>query len=1144
VRFYSLLFIPLLVAIGSAQEFRGTVTGQVLDPSGAAVVNARIEVRNRQTSAVSRTVSGVDGRYTVPFLVPGPYEVSAAASGFKKFTNTNVLLETAGSATININLQIGDASQSVEVSSGGELVDTQSASAGQVITTKETENLPVNGRNPLGLARYAYGVVPKEKHLLTEVRPFDTGAADFSLGGADSESNEYLLNGVPNMVNGSRVAAFSPLMDSVNEVRVDEFQSDASYGDTLGGTVNITTRGGTNQFHGSAVAFNETSALAANSFFLNAAGQPRSVTRQNEYGGTIGGPVLIPKVVNGRNKLFFFFAYEGFKDSTPATTTTAVPTAAERQGDFSALLPLGSSYQLYDPATGTLKGTSVTRNPFAGNMIPASRFNPIALKYLSYFPSPNQPGKSDGENNFIVNDPTIDNYVSYMGRADWNISERNKLFFELHTSNYTNSSADIFRNLASGQSSYLGLWGGAIDDVHTFSPTLILDTRLGFSRSYTTAAIKSDGFDPTQLGFPSYMLANSILPAMPRVSFSDALAGFSTSPGSIAPFDTLQLFVTGNKVVNRHFLKFGADIRRERGSSINPGYAAGTFTFGNTWVTAGTGAVSTPFGGSTASFLLGLPTAGQFDVNEPTTSSNYYRGFYLQDDWHITPTFTANLGMRLESETAVVESNNRQTVGFNPAAVNAVSQAAAAAYAAHPIAQLPAAAFSATGGLLFATPSNRSGYTTPAAFVSPRIGLSWAPAALHTKTVFRAGFGIFNNPFGAYNTGPATGFSQTTSLVPTNNSYLTPYASLSDPYPGGSIQQPPGSSQGVNTYLGNAITYYNPHLHDSYGVRYTFDIQQQLGHNFLLDIGYIGDHQVHLQNSNVISSSPLVSFLSRSPFRDAAATAALSAVVPNPFSGLLPGSTLNGSTTSVATLLNADPEFTSVTLKNIPDGHSLFSELVIHLTRRFANGLQFNVNYEFSRMLETYQLNAGEERLYTDPPSGDFPHHFVLAGTYELPFGKGAKFFNNANRVVNQLVGGWVLNSVYTWESGAVLSWGNVIYFGGNLNYQARNLGGAFNTSAFDINANDQPNSYNYRTFPGAFNNLRSDATNNADLSMLKNFRIKERAQLQYRFEAFNALNRPQFAAPNLSPTSKAFGTITALANTPRVIQMGLRLTF
>ena len=1141
-----LLFLLLAIAAClCAQEFRSTLMGRVTDPSGLGVPNAKIVIVKTDTNTRSETVSGAEGNYTMPFLAPGPYEVTVEVAGFKKYMHSGIELGTNERIAEDIRLQVGSSTESITVTEESPLVSAMTASAGEVITTQEVANLPMNGNTPLALARNALGVIPKQKHLLNEVKPYDVSSAvDISLGGANSGSNEYLLDGVPNMSSAARAGAFSPSMDAVDEVKVELYQVDAAYGDTLGGTVNITTKSGTNQFHGSLYEFNQTSALAANQFFLNSAGQQQSITRSNQYGGTVGGPVRVPKVFNGKDKLFSFLAYEGFKDSSPGVSTSAVPTTAERTGDFSALLAAGSGYQLYDPSTAVLSGGKITRQPFAGNIIPASRINAVAKAYLQYFPSPNQPGKADGENNYVVPNPSINNFASWVGRTDASIGSRNKLFFNLHESSYTQATADIFHNLATGQYSGLDIWGGVLDDVHTFSPTLLMDSRLGFTRSFSSSFIKSAGFDPTQLGFPSYMGTFSLREAMPRISFSDSnYAGLSTSPGSITPFTSMQWFTSLTKVAGRHTLKAGFDFRRYDANSLSPGYSAGTFTFGNNWVTAGTGASAQPFGSSMASFILGLPTAGQFDVNTGYAYRSYLFGYFLQDDWRVTPTLTINVGLRIEHETPIAERYNHIVNGFNPAAVNAVAQAAAAAYAKAPMSQLAASAFSALGGLTFASSSDRSGYSLPAFFPSPRVGLSWAPSALHGKTVFRGGFGVFNNSVGAYLTGPTTGFSQTTNLVPTNDSYVTPYATLSNPYPGASIQLPVGSANGVNSNLGNSISFYTSNITNPYSVRWNFDVQREIGKDMMLQVGYVGNKQVHGTMSNAISSTPLLPFLSRSPVRDQATINALAAVVPNPFAGLLPGSTINGSTISVATLLQAFPEFSAVTQSNSNPGFGTFNELSAMFRKRFAKGLQATVNYQHSRQLNSFQQNAGDFRLNYGPTSGDYPDHFVITGSYTLPFGHGQKFLGSANRALDLVIGGWTLNTVYTWESGGALSWGNVIYYGGPLNMQPRNLAQSFDVTRFE-RASAAQLSQNYRTFPQMFQNSRSDAANNVDLSMLKDFHITERVLAQFRFEAFNAFNRTEFAAANVTPTSSSFGAITGQANTCRQIQMGLKLKF
>lgn len=1164
-KYVSLLLLSLCFTVSMfGQEFRSTLTGRVTDPSGAAVPNAKITVTQTETNAISRTTSGPDGFYTVPFLSPGPYQVAAEAPGFKGYVRSGIQVGAGQRIAVNIQLQLGSTRQTVQVTANAALVNTASAAIGENITSQEVANLPLNGRNPLALVRYSYGVVPKQKHLLNEVKPFDTsGGADIALGGGNSESNELQLNGVPDMSSGARLEGFSPPMDSVDEVKVQLFQSDASYGHTSGGTVDMVTKSGTSQFHGSLYEFNETSALAANPFFLNAAGQQKPVTRQNQYGGSFSGPVVIPKVINGRNKLFFFFAYEGFKDSVPKPATLTVPTAAERNGDFSALLALGPGYQLYNPFTGVLSGGKVVRQPFAGNIIPQSMFNKVAQSYLQYFPSPNQPGAADGANNYVINAPETDDYDAYVGRLDFDLSDRNKIYFELNHSDFTQNFNDYFRTLATGNVGYFGMYQGVLDDVTAISPTFMWDNRVGFMRNLSGSSLKSQtqDFNPATLGFPSYITQHSTQLAMPAV-FLSGYQSLSGKPGGKTPFTDLEGFTSGTKVLNKHTLEFGMDFQTEQESVLNPGYSAGWYTFQDNWMRSSSTAAAIPFGGSLASFLLGLPTTGGYDINTNFTYQNYYFAWFLQDNWHARQNLTLDAGLRFEHETPVGERYNREVVGFDPAAANRVTSAAEAAYAAnppavsstYPIQPLPAADFKAAGGLVYAAPSRQTGFTEPGLFVSPRIGVAWAPHRLHSSTVIRAGFGMFSNPFGAspYNIGPNYGYSQSTPFVASEDSFLSPFATLSDPYPGGGLLLPVGSALGVNANLGQDISYFYPHLKLPYSMRWTFDIQRQFSKNIMLDVGYVGNRQIDTTMSVNLGALPL-QYLSRAatvvngqlvPVRDQTTINNLSAIVSNPFAGLLPGTGLNGSTTTLAMLLDPYPEFTSVTVQDIAAGYSNFNMLAVRLEKRFSSGLQFNFDYNYSRQLATAALNDGQlSNFWYGVTSSDYPNRFVFSGIYQLPFGAGRHFLNNTRRFTDLILGGWNVAGIWTWESGPALSWGNVIYLGGNIQLDPRNLSHAFDTSRFDTHSRDQL-SFNFRTFGPMYNYWRADTANNTDLSLLKDFHLTERVTLQYRFDAFNSLNRAQFGSPNLSPTSKAFGTITSQANTPRAIQMALRLTF
>ncbi len=347
----------------------------------------------------------------------------------------------------------------------------------------------------------------------------------------------------------------------------------------------------------------------------------------------------------------------------------------------------------------------------------------------------------------------------------------------------------------------------------------------------------------------------------------------------------------------------------------------------------------------------------------------------------------------------------------------------------------------------------------------------------------------------------------------------------------------------MNTFLGNSVTFYNPNLQNQYSLRWTFDIQLQLPFGSVLEDGYIGNHSVHLTTNYSLTSLP-AQYLSTLATRDTATINALAAVVPNPFSGLLPGTGLNGTTASVSSLLHAFPEFSGVTESTLNNGGSYYNSLNVKIQKRLASGLQFVVNYDYSRLMESVSyLNAGSPILEKRVSSYDRPNSFVVSGTYDLPFGNGKQYMNRLPYPVDMVLGGWSLASIYTLHSGAPLAWGNLIYSGGPLNYNAENVNHAFDTTQFNT-VSSQQLSQNFRTFSSQFSNLRIDHTNNVDVTLTKTFCIGEQVKVQFRAEALNLTNKPLFATPNLTATSSAFGTITSQTNNPRYIQFGLRLTF
>jgi hypothetical protein len=1116
------------------------------------VPNVKITATKSDTNSHFQTVSNQDGLYTLPFLPPGPYGLTAEVNGFKKYVQSGILIGSDTRISQDIILSIGATSDSVTVTADAAQLESVSASAGQVITTHEVESLPVNGRAPMDLAILGYGVV--NTGVRDQNRPFEnSGFSTFAMGGAATGANAALLDGVPNVgtlgQDKTRVS-FSPPVDSVVDVKVEAFNVDASYGGFGGGTVEVTTKGGTNQLHGSASEFNQVSALAATPFFTNSAKQPKPPYRQNLWSMTVGGPIYVPKVINGKDKLFFFFTYEGFQDAYATPAPFTVPTAAEEGGDFSRLLSLNNSsknYTLYDPNTAVLNGSAIARTPFAGNIIPQSRLNPIATKFLSlYMPAPNTQGNYDDTNNYLSPENTIDKYHAFSGRSDVNISTRNKLSIVGRTSNWCQTGpSDIVLNLAYSQHPICrDLWGGMIDDVHTFSPTFVGDLRIGGNRYQQYSFQQSVGYDPTQLGFPSYITANSNHLMFPLFTFSDGYAG-NAAPSSnyiSQPYNTYQLFNSFTKSLGAHTIKFGGQVLLQDFSNLAWLNATGGYTFdAGTWVKATNSASNPTLGGSMAEFLLGLPTSGSFDINSPAKDDSWYDSLFLNDDWHARANLTINLGLRWEYDGPTTESHNRQTIGFDPNATNQVTQAAATAYAKNPLVNYPGTTYQATGGLLFASPDHRGSYATSHKAFSPRVGLSWSPAGMRNKTVVRAGLGVFDYNYGVL-LSQQPGFSVSNAYVATNNSNLSPATTLSNPFPNG-IQQPVGAAQGINTFLGQGVTYYSPNLKDEYSLRWTFDIQQQLPHDTVLEVGYIGNHSVHLVTNYSLTSLP-AQYLSTSPFRDTATINALAAVVPNPLAGLLPGTTLSGTTAAVSSILRPFPEFTGVTENNLNNGGSYYHSLNVKVQKRLTCGLQFVMNYDYSRLMERISyLNGGSYALEKRVSIYDRPNSFVLSGTYELPLGKGKQFGSHMNSAVDAVVGGWSLASIYELHSGAPLAWGNLIYLGAPLNYNAENVNHSFDTTAFNTVSSQQLAS-NYRTFPTQFNNLRVDHSNNIDITLTKTFTIKERVKIQFRAESFNLCNKPLFASPTLTATTSTFGTIPSQTNNPRYIQFGLRLTY
>jgi hypothetical protein len=963
----------------------------------------------------------------------------------------------------------------------------------------------------------------------------------------------------------NREVAYNPPLDAVQEVKAEVFSADAAYGDALGGTIQIVTKGGTEKYHGDAEEYNAPGAFAAAPYFISAGNFKKLASSFDEYGFTLSGPLQIPKLLPFKKKLFFLFSFEGIQDTAQQPIITTVPTTAMRSGDFSALLALGSVYTIYDPTTGVASGGQVDRQPFTyngqANVINPGRINSIAQAYQAYYPAPNLTANATGINDYLANTTERDAYFTVTPRVDIVLSDRHKIFGDYHGVYRTQYIDDLFNNIATGDTLPTNGNGATVDDLYTFSPTLVLNTRVSWTRlvqsEYRDSTLAK--FNPTTLGFPSSIAAASPMLTMPYISFSDSTQplAFARSgvqgAGYVIPYDGYQIFAGITKIKGTHALKFGADLRKWVQTTNDYGNSAGSYSFSPSWVNGPISNSTSPAQGQVyASFLLGLPTGGEFDLDAHFTAHTYYAGYYAQDDWRVKPNLTFNLGLRYEHETPVVVNQDRGINGFNFTAANSVTAAAQTAYAAHPLSQLPASQFQPTGGPTYASSSNPGISTTPTLMFSPRFGFAYTPGNARAKTTLRGGFGIFFGDVGVtgatvgnHDETPLGAYSQSTLVVPTNNGYLTPYATLSNPFPTG-FQQPVGSAAGLNTYLGQTLTFVNPHFRPSYSERWTLTVQRQISSTLILEVGYIGNRALHLPVTVSLDGIP-AQYLATGNTRNQTVINTLTANVTNPFQGLLPSTTLNGSVTTAAQLLEPYPQFagTSGLVEAQSDtGGSTFNALEVRLDKRVSHGVEFISSYERSKLLASIvQLNLSTTALTKMIDSTDRPNRFVFSGIYRLPFGRGETFGGNWNRWVNGALGGWQISGVETMQQAAPLSWGNVIYLGGDFGLNAHNPTHAFNTTVFNT-VSAQQLADNIRTFPQYISSLREDAIEDFDSAATKTFSIRERYHLVFRGEGFNTFNRVQFGPPNLSPTSTAFGTITSTVNSPRTIQLSLRLEF
>ena len=1158
---FRIAFLVLTVSVLCAQDPRGRITGRVTDPTGATVPNTEITATKRDTGVKLTTTTNESGTYDILYLQPGIYGVNATANGFKSFSRPSVEVSVASRIALDIILQVGNITESVTVTSQTSQLETATASVGRVVDSKRILDLPLPGGNALSLARLAPGIVSLAAANHPSLGPATEVLSALSSNGVRGGNIEFSVDGTPAMWGTN--AAYAPPAELIAEFKVQTTSYDASIGRAPGGNINVVLRSGTNKMHSTLYFFHNNQHMQGLDLFqrqtlYNAATGP--VTPQkikttnplnvlNRFGATFSGPVMLPKVYDGRNKTFWIFSFEGLtrpgvERGTPFYT---VPTVAQRGGDFSSLLQLGATYQIYDPNTTTAApGGRFQRLPFSGNIVPPSRLDKTALGLLDYWPLPNNQGTADGRQNFQFLQSSWNYYKSYTTKIDHNFNEKHRMFGRYNQWYNQFTSGRLFPNDALGNDRYRKNYGAVLDDIYVITPSLLNDFRVGFTRFEQSFYPLAQGFDLAKIGFAPQLVnaisANSR--TFPNLNIAGYQAlGTANFSRAFSNYGTLTDDLSWNR--GNHSVKFGGEFRVYRENSYDFSNLVPQETFNNRW-TGGPldNSPSAPIGQGLASFLLGLPSGGQISSNASIAQQSKSTAFYLQDDWRIRKNLTLNLGIRYDFDSPLTERYNRSVRGFDFTTANPIAATAIANYAKNPLPDLPANQFAVNGGLTFAGVNNqpRQLWKMDRNNFSPRIGLAWTAMK---DTVIRAGYGIFFVPLGSDRTGVLqNGYSIATTLNPSNDNGLTYISSLANPFPNG-WAQPPGSSLGLSTDVGRGVTFFRDQSVNPYMQRWSFGVQRQLPKGYFIDVSYIGNRGSKLGVNRDYNALPN-RYLSTLPSRDVQTINNLSAQVPNPFFPLLPGTNLAGNAVARSQLLRAYPEFTSVT-RSEPQGYSWYHSLQTTAEHRFSAGYTFQVNYTWSKMMEAItRLNAGDavpEKVISDL---DRAHRIALSGIYELPFGPG-KRFATPNPVMKHLAAGWQLQVVWQANSGAPLAFGNSILTqpisSVPLSSSERTLDRWFNTAAFNRNAAEQLGS-NLRTLSTRFSGVRAPGLDVWDLSAVKNFTITERVNLQFRAEALNAMNHTNLVAPVTDPTNTLFGRISGVNGFPRYIHLGLKLQF
>jgi hypothetical protein len=1167
---FALLWGAPTASFLQAQETRGCIMGRIVDQSGAVIPGATVDVINKAMGTKASLPTNDQGFYQATYLVPGLYRIEVEFPGFRKFIRDDLDVRS-DRLEVNITLEIGQLNEVITVSGETPLLNSTSASLAHVMEGRRITELPLAHGNPYQLIGIAGGVTFNGNPRLD--RPYEpTQVVAFSTNGSRANRSDITIDGAPTTATGNAnqvTASYVPPVDIIQEFKIQTATFDASFGQTEGGVTNISIKSGTNSLHGTAyyggLPYNWGlgKTWLPNDFYANRIGQAAAQFKEGRWGGSIGGPVYLPKLYNGRNKTFFMFGYEGIHDSRPRNdaASSTVPSAKMKNGDFSELLALGPQYQIYNPFSATQSGSRIIRQPFTGNTIPQNMINPIGKAILDLYPDPRFPGLADGTNNNYDHNLTEDSkYYNLTFRVDHGISDRHRIFVRgsLYTRNSTYGNYLANPLLTQGAFAFFAR-SGVIDDVYTINPTTVVNIKYGYNRFIRVDSSDPSqvGYDLTKLGFPASY--NSMIPSDIRRFPQIAIYGYQGTDGQAGewrPVETHSFIGAVQKALGKHFLKTGMEFRAYREiDSFAASNQTGAFLFDSTWTKGpydNSTASPVSYGQSVAALLLGLPAASSYvrkaaSYAEQSTSW----GIYFQDDWKFSSKLTFNLGLRWEYEGPLTERFNRSVRNFDTSYQQPIQAAVQAAYAKNPVTEVPQ--LYVTGGLTFAGVNGepRTLYTTPKKDFMPRFGFAYR---LGNRTVVRGGYGIFFGFLGERRGDVVqSGFQRDTNFVPSTNNGLTFSNTLSNPFPDG-ILEPVGAGQGYQTFLGQSITFFVQNPQPSYAQRWELSVQRELPSGIVVEVAYVGNRGTHIEINRNLNVTPQ-KYLSKSPVRDQTTINNLTGLVANPFNGILTSamgasSTFTSSMIARERLMRPFPEFDAVNATSY-DGYSWYHGGQFRFEKRFSRGYSVVANYTWSKFMQATELLNQDDPRPTEVISDyDAPHRFTASAILEFPLGPGHRLLSASGPVLSRLVGGWQITPVYVYQSGAPVAFGNVLYYGDPttiaLPSDQRTPERWFNTDGFE-KATTKQLDHNVRTFPFRFSGIRADGGNEVGFSLLKNTKVSEGKYIQFKGEVMNAFNHPVLQQPITYPaTSTSFGSTVGAnqANYPRRVQLSLKLIF